>query len=70
MMIKCFTKLFSYLLLFLAWQLMAWSVTKVKGVNFPMPMETFGRLISLLGESKFIGCSFYTHILKSCQRWG
>lgn len=57
------------LLILLGWQTVAWSVDWLRGVTFPTPLETAGKLMQLLAGEQFLGHSIYLHILSSMQRW-
>ncbi len=59
------------LLLFLfVWQLIAIWVFQLKGITFPAPFDTAGRLGDLLMGARLYDQTIYDHMLSSLARWG
>lgn len=52
-----------------AWEILALSVSYIRGVPFPTPFETFRRLGELIAGQSFVGHSLYRHTLDSLIRW-
>lgn len=61
--------LLGILLLLALWYLVAEIVIAWKGVAFPAPLDTFTRLIELLGGESLYNESIYTHVGTSLMRW-
>lgn len=67
---KALFLLFPLLLLFGSWQLVALLVYVQRGVFFPTPLDTFFRLLALLGGETLLQHTLYGHLLMSLTRWG
>ncbi|MFW6170058.1 MAG: ABC transporter permease, partial [Planctomycetota bacterium] len=59
----------SALLVVGGWQIMALTVTAVRGVEFPTPWETAVSLAGLLGGTQLAGRSIGDHVLDTLLRW-
>ncbi|NLJ33715.1 MAG: ABC transporter permease [Firmicutes bacterium] len=62
-------KAIPYLLLLLAWQLMATLVWTLRGIPFPNPGETILHFFRLLWGSPLLGSSIFLHVGVSLSRW-
>ena len=51
------------------WQAIAWTVSGVRGVEFPTPLMTVRHLGGLLGGAELIDHSIYRHVADSVTRW-
>ncbi len=58
------------LILVVVWTGLSLAVSRWRGVAFPTPWGTVGRLAELLGGKAYLGHSLYTHIGDSLGRWG
>ncbi len=57
------------LLIVVIWQLTALSVSSLRGVVFPTPLDTLHRLMELFANQPLAGHSLYHHIAVSLTRW-
>lgn len=53
----------------MAWQLTAWIVSSVRGVDFPSPLATLRHLCGLLAGVGLFDHSVYRHVADSLWRW-
>lgn len=51
------------------WQAVAFSVTAMRGIPFPTPIECLRSLADLLGGTVFLEHTIYHHLLVSLARW-
>lgn len=58
-----------FALMMIVWQCAAWTVTWMRGVPFPTPMETGARLLGMLGGSPMMDHTIYRHAAASLLRW-
>ena len=52
------------------WEIVSIWVLQLKGITFPAPMETVGRLGDLLMGARIYDQTIYDHIFASLTRWG
>jgi ABC-type nitrate/sulfonate/bicarbonate transport system permease component len=58
-----------FLFLFV-WEMISICVMQLKGISFPAPLETAGRLGDLLMGARLYDQTIYDHIFASLARWG
>jgi len=64
-----FTAFIALLIITAIWQITAVSVALIRGVDFPAPLDTLDRLITLFSGELLSGHTITTHIIDSLRRW-
>jgi ABC-type nitrate/sulfonate/bicarbonate transport system permease component len=64
-----FTTLISLVIILLLWQLLAWGVSWVRGIEFPSPLRTFEVFFKSLTGKPVYEYTIFQHAFASLSRW-